>query len=57
MIERNGLQVFTLDEVLDEQLGPLGTPLRDAHEQAVAEAVVEDDKKERTHSLGRVALF
>lgn len=33
------LKLYTLDEVLDEALGPIGTPERDDHERRVAEAV------------------
>lgn len=31
--------LYSLDEVLDEALGPMGTPERDDHETRVAEAV------------------
>ena len=31
--------VYSLGEVLDEALGPIGTPERDEHERKVAEAV------------------
>lgn len=31
--------LYSLDEVLDESLGPMGTPERDDHETRVAEAV------------------
>ncbi|MGM9694183.1 MAG: helix-turn-helix domain-containing protein [Alloprevotella sp.] len=32
-------ELYTLEEVLDEALGPKGTPERDSHEKRVAEAV------------------
>lgn len=36
---RNGLELYTLEEMLDEQEGKIGTPERDEHERLVAEAV------------------
>lgn len=33
------LKLYTLDEVLDEQIGKKGTPARDEHEKKVEEAV------------------
>lgn len=32
-------EVYSMEEVLDEALGPIGTPDRDLHERQVAEAV------------------
>lgn len=32
-------KTFSLEEVLDEALGPVGTPERDEHERCVADAV------------------
>lgn len=33
------LKVYSMDEVLDEALGPVGTPIRDEHERNVSAAV------------------
>lgn len=33
------LKLYSMEEVLDEALGPVGTPERDEHEKCVAEAV------------------
>ncbi|MBO4451638.1 MAG: helix-turn-helix transcriptional regulator [Bacteroidaceae bacterium] len=32
-------KLYTMEEVLDEHFGPIGTPERDEHERRVAEAV------------------
>lgn len=40
------MTLYTFEEILDEDLGPVGTPERDAFEAAV-EAEVEADKQAR----------
>lgn len=39
MKQVGNLKLYTMDEVLEKALGPIGTPERDEHERNVAEAV------------------
>lgn len=39
MTKAGDMNLYSFDEVLDELLGPIGTPERDEHERKVAESV------------------
>lgn len=42
---RGGMEFYTFEEILDEDLGPIGTPERDAFE-AMVEAGLEEERKQ-----------
>lgn len=46
---RGGMEFYTFEEILDEDLGPIGTPERDAFE-AMVEAGLEEEKQKRQHA-------
>lgn len=54
MEERNGLILYSLDEIKDEFLGVRGTPDREAHEQAV-QASVKAYKAREERKVQRVS--
>ena len=51
---RGGIEFYTFEEVLDEDLGPIGTPERDAFE-AMVEAGLEEERRLAAEKQARKA--
>ncbi len=50
------VKAYTLEECLDEEFGPIGTPRRDAFEKKVADDIRRDEAREARREARKAKL-